>query len=228
MSLGPIQTVHVELHCTLTQSFRVPCDSISVQVVSEVMQVILTHSDCRVSGQQSVSCHDEGEEAILKRLLAESAHITAGSPDASSAAADGSEQASTSSGPTTSDKTALGVVGMLRRLRIWTEEDATNGKLTLLSKNIQQWLRRTQRSALNLVLHFIVVACQCQARCHDCPCKISPTRMSCMACGVYGTTKYTCVLQQCPHDLCPSTQSLSISSAYFHSSDQKSSAPRAY
>ena len=40
---------------------------------------------------------------------------------------------------------ALGVVGMLRRLTLWTEEDAWNGKLTILPRNIVAWLRNTSR-----------------------------------------------------------------------------------
>lgn len=40
---------------------------------------------------------------------------------------------------------ALGVIGMLRRLTLWTEEDAWNGNLTILPKNITAWLHNTSR-----------------------------------------------------------------------------------
>lgn len=40
---------------------------------------------------------------------------------------------------------ALGVVGMLRRLALWTEEDAWNGKLTILPRSIVAWLHNTSR-----------------------------------------------------------------------------------
>ena len=91
----------------------------------------------RGQGQQSVSSHDEEEEALLDQLLSNSARIPYPS---SSSSADSHPQTSSSS-----DNTALGVVGMLRRLRLWTEEDARNGKLTILPRSITEWLRSTDK-----------------------------------------------------------------------------------
>ena len=93
----------------------------------------------RGQGQQSVSSHDEEEEALLDQLLSNSLPIPSVYPSSSSSA-DSNQQTSSSS-----DNTALGVVGMLRRLRLWTEEDARNGKLTILPRSITEWLRSTDK-----------------------------------------------------------------------------------
>ncbi|KAL0041133.1 hypothetical protein WJX77_005807 [Trebouxia sp. C0004] len=98
----------------------------------------------RGQGQQSVSSHDEEEEALLDQLRSNSLLIPSLYPSSSSSA-DSNQQTSSSS-----DNTALGVVGMLRRLRLWTEEDARNGKLTVLPKSITEWLRSTDKAAANI------------------------------------------------------------------------------
>lgn len=93
----------------------------------------------RGPGQQSVCSHDEEEAALLDQLLSSTLPMACSCPP-SSLAADSNRQTSSSS-----DNTALGVVGMLRRLRLWTEEDARNGKLTILPRSISEWLRSTSR-----------------------------------------------------------------------------------
>ena len=84
-----------------------------------------------------MASHDEEEEALLDQFLAESLPTP---PSTSSASADHDQHDFTSS-----NNTALGVVGMLRRLRLWTEEDAQNGRLTILPRSIGDWLRSTER-----------------------------------------------------------------------------------
>ncbi len=106
----------------------------------------------RGQGQQSVSSHDEEEEALLDQLFSNSLPIPSLYPSSSSSA-DSNQQTSSSS-----DNTALGVVGMLRRLRLWTEEDARNGKLTILPRSITEWLRSTDKyvgllDCLPILLH---------------------------------------------------------------------------
>ena len=103
----------------------------------------------RGPGQQSVSPHDDVEEAPLDHLLPDFPPTSSVSPPSSSPP-DSSPQT-----PSPSDNTALGVVGMLRRLRLWTEEDARNGTLTILPKSIGDWLRSTNRYAPSLA-HFPV------------------------------------------------------------------------
>lgn len=80
-------------------------------------------------------------------------------PPTSSASA-APEHTSTSS-DNASNSTALGVVGMLRRLKLWTEKDAKNGKLTILPSSIAAWLRSTGRYCIeNLFMHFLLASLQ--------------------------------------------------------------------
>ena len=87
--------------------------------------------------------HDEEEQAMLDKLLMSPLTTSVVDPPTSSASA-APEHASSSSDPP-SNSTALGVVGMLRRLKLWTEGDAENGKLTILPSSIASWLRSTGR-----------------------------------------------------------------------------------
>ena len=40
---------------------------------------------------------------------------------------------------------ALGVAGVLRRVRLWAEEDNIQGSLTLLPRRLRGWMRTRQR-----------------------------------------------------------------------------------
>lgn len=101
------------------------------------------YNRCRGPGQQSLQSYDEEEQAMLDKLLPSTLTTSVVEPPTSSASA-GPED--TSSSPATpSNSTALGVVGMLRRLKLWTEGDASNGKLTILPSSIAAWLRSTGR-----------------------------------------------------------------------------------
>ncbi|KAL3134957.1 hypothetical protein ABBQ32_007917 [Trebouxia sp. C0010 RCD-2024] len=106
------------------------------------------NSQNRGPGQQSLQSYDEEEQAMLDKLLPSTLTTSVADPPTSSASA-GPED--TSSSPATpSNSTALGVVGMLRRLKLWTEGDASNGKLTILPSSIAAWLRSTGRAAANV------------------------------------------------------------------------------
>lgn len=80
---------------------------------------------------------------MLDTLLASPLATSIVDPPTSSAAAAPEHASPSLDAP--SNSTALGVVGMLRRLKLWTEGDAENGKLTILPSSIAAWLRSTGR-----------------------------------------------------------------------------------
>ena len=99
---------------------------------------------CRDQGRHSTASDDEEEqEAFLQQPL--SANLAAASPFLFTSAAVHSDKRPCASMGASKDKTALGVVAMLRRLRLWTKEDPKLGKLTLLPKNIAKWLHSTNK-----------------------------------------------------------------------------------
>ena len=80
---------------------------------------------------------------MLDKLLTSPLTTSVADPPTSSASAAPERAPCCSDIP--SNSTALGVVGMLRRLKLWTEGDAENGKLTILPSSIAAWLRSTGR-----------------------------------------------------------------------------------
>ena len=86
---------------------------------------------------------------MLDKLLRSPLTSSVANPPASSASAAPQHASCCSDAPANS--TALGVVGMLRRLKLWTEGDAANGKLTILPSSIAAWLRSTGRYGENTI-----------------------------------------------------------------------------
>lgn len=42
-------------------------------------------------------------------------------------------------------QTGLGVAGMLRRIGLWTNEDAIKGRITVAGRELIRWLRASDR-----------------------------------------------------------------------------------
>ena len=100
---------------------------------------------CRGPPMQSLDSHDEEEQALLDELLMNPLIASPAVPPTPSASATPEH---TPSLRPSSNNTALGVVGMLRRLKLWTHEDARSGKLTILPRSIAEWLRSTNRCGI--------------------------------------------------------------------------------
>ena len=99
---------------------------------------------CRGAAQQSLQSFDEVEQALLDQLLESPLPVSLVAPPASEVSAE-SDLSPASSSESSHTSTALGVVGMLRRLTLWTQEDAKTGKLTILPRSMNDWLRSTKR-----------------------------------------------------------------------------------
>ena len=114
--------------------------------------------------QQSLPSHDEEEQALLDELLM--SPLTKSSLNSPSPLAPASPQQTASCSQQPSNNTALGVVGMLRRLKLWTEEDASTGKLTILPRSITEWLRSTNRCQLHSFKTDPLLCCALQQTDH--------------------------------------------------------------
>ena len=124
-------------NCPSLSGFKRFC----IQVVAN-MGCVLCY---RGPPMQSLDSHDEEEQALLDELMMNPLIASAIVPLTPSAS---STPEQTSSSQSSSNNTALGVVGMLRRLKLWTHEDAHNGKLTILPRSIAEWLRSTNRCGI--------------------------------------------------------------------------------
>eukprot|EP00891_Asterochloris_glomerata_P001000 jgi/Astpho2/1000/Aster-00825 len=117
----------------------------------------------RGPGQQSVASDDDEDlhnPAMTFQSLEEL-------PEPAEAAA-AQEQEDAEHKVTEADKTALGVAGVLRRVRLWAEEDNIQGSLTLLPRRLRGWMRTRQRHSqappppADSKVHFDVVQVQQQ------------------------------------------------------------------